>query len=148
MRRTLILVAATAAAALGVTAAASGKTTTAAKLVLRKTSVGTILVNGQGATLYAFTKDGHNVDRCARVGGCLGVWPLLATNAKPTAGPGVKSSLIGTITVKGGTRQVTYGGHPLYTHVADSGPGDVSYVGVAQFGGSWPALNAAGQEVK
>ncbi len=67
---------------------------------------------------------------------------------KAVGGPGIKSSLLGTTTLKHGVKQVTYAGHPLYTYTGDSGPGQTSYVNVKQFGGRWPALNAAGNEVK
>jgi predicted lipoprotein with Yx(FWY)xxD motif len=118
-----------------------------ADLKLRKTSVGTILVNSRGFTLYAFTKDRRNYDACARIPHCLRVWPALTVAGKPIAGPGVKRSLIGTIVVKG-KRQVTYAGHPLYGYIADTGPGQTFYINILQFGGRWPALNAAGHEVK
>jgi predicted lipoprotein with Yx(FWY)xxD motif len=106
------------------------------------------LVNGRGFTLYAFSKDRRNVDACVNIKGCLGVWPALTTVGKPIAGKGVKASLIGTIDVKGVGKQVTYNGFPLYTYVADTGPGQTFYVNFFQFQGRWPALNAAGQEVK
>ena len=118
------------------------------KLRLRKTSVGTVLVNGRGSTVYAFTKDARNRDACAKISGCLSVWPVVSGASKPVLGPGVKRSLVGTITLKGGTKQLTYGGHPLYTYVGDSGPGQTSYVNFLQFGGRWPAINAAGHEVR
>jgi predicted lipoprotein with Yx(FWY)xxD motif len=54
---------------------------------------------------------------------------------------------VGTIHIAG-ARQVTCAGHPLYTYIADAGPGDTSYVGQSQFGGKWFAPNAAGQIVK
>jgi predicted lipoprotein with Yx(FWY)xxD motif len=120
----------------------------AAKLQLRKTSVGTILVNARGFTIYAFTKDTRNHDACAAIANCLRVWPPVTTNGKPIAGKGVKKNLIGTINLKNGKRQVTYAGHPLYTYVADKHPGQTSYVNILQFGGNWPALDAAGNEVK
>jgi predicted lipoprotein with Yx(FWY)xxD motif len=124
-------------------ASAAGST-----LKLRKASVGTILVNGRGFTVYAFTKDGRNRDACAAISGCLSVWPVVSGASRPTLGPGVKRSLVGTITVKGGKKQLTYGGHPLYTYIGDSGPGQTSYVNFLQFGGRWPAVNAAGHLVK
>jgi predicted lipoprotein with Yx(FWY)xxD motif len=126
-------------------ASASGRQ---AKLQLRNTKVGTILVNGRGFTLYAFTKDRRNVDACVKIRGCLGAWPALTTVVKPIAGTGVKASLIGTINVKGVGRQVTYNGFPLYTYVGDSRPGQTFYVNFFQFGGRWPAVNAAGKVVK
>jgi predicted lipoprotein with Yx(FWY)xxD motif len=119
-----------------------------AKLQLRQTNLGKILVNSSGFTLYEFTRDSHKKNRCVRISGCSGVWPALSTSGKPTAGPGVKTSLISTIKLPGGATQVTYAGHPLYTYSADFGPGQTSYVGVTQFGGKWYALSAAGHSVK
>src|SRR5579859_1165393 len=82
-----------------------------AKLQLRHTALGTILVDGAGHTVYGFTRDSRNHDRCAATAGCTGIWPLLTSTGTPTAGPGVKRSLVSTIKV-GGARQVTYAGHP------------------------------------
>lgn len=126
----------------------SAHTARGAKLQLRHTSLGQILVNGAGHTVYAFTRDSRNHDRCATISGCTGIWPLLTTGGRPTLGRGVRRSLVGTIKLPGGARQVTYAGHPLYTYIADAGPGDTSYVGVSQFGGRWLALTAAGHTVK
>lgn len=126
----------------------AGASSSRAKLELRKTRVGTILVNSRGFTLYAFTKDGRDRDNCAQSSPCIRIWPPVSTVGAPIAGPGIRASLIGTITIKGRIRQVTYGGHPLYTYVADTSPGQTTYVNVLQFGGRWPAVNAAGQEVK
>lgn len=119
-----------------------------AKLQLRKTRLGTILVNSRGFTVYAFTKDGRNRDNCQKSSACLRVWPAVTTVGSAVTGPGVKRSLIGTIRIKGGATQLTYAGHPLYTYIADAQPGQTSYVNILQFGGRWPALNASGQEVK
>src|SRR5579862_6956490 len=118
MRRIITLLAAAAVAA-ALTTSTAGAKGSAAKLQLRKTSVGTILVNSHGFTLYAFTKDARNKDECVAMSGCTAIWPMLTSAGKPVAGSGVKSSLIGTITVKGGATQVTYNGHPLYTYASD-----------------------------
>ncbi len=147
MKRVLTVMLATAVAGL-LTTSLAGASAGRAKLQLRKTSAGTILVNGAGFTLYAFTKDARNKDNCTRITGCLGLWPVVATNGKAIAGRGVRSSLIGTITLKGGAKQVTYAGRPLYTYAEDGGPGMTFYVNFLQFGGFWPAVNAAGKEVK
>jgi predicted lipoprotein with Yx(FWY)xxD motif len=144
-----ILIAVLAAATLAALATSTaGARVSRSTLKLRKTSVGTILVNGRGFTIYAFTKDGRNRDACASISGCLSVWPVVTDAAKPVLGRGVESSLVGTIRIKGGTKQLTYAGRPLYTYVADGGPGQTSYVNFLQFGGRWPAINAAGHEVK
>lgn len=151
MKRTLmtpILVAASMILLSALVPAEAGAAPSRATLQLRHTSVGTILTNGRGFTLYMFTADRLRRDRCVKISGCAGVWPLVKTAGKPRAGRGVKSRLIGTIALPGGGRQVTYAGHPLYTYVADSGPGQTFYVGVKQFGGFWYGVNAAGKIVK
>jgi predicted lipoprotein with Yx(FWY)xxD motif len=119
-----------------------------ARVSLHKSSLGMILVNGRGRTLYAFTKDGRNKDRCVSTSGCSGVWPALTSHGKPHGGPGVKGSMLSTIKLPGGSHQVTYNGHPLYTYVADSSAAETDYVGAVQFGGTWLAVNGSGKTVK
>jgi len=151
MKRLTMLFLATAAIlpmAVGISHAATrAHAASSAKLQLRHTALGSILVNRGGHTVFVFTRDSRNHDRCAQVAGCNGIWPMVTSSGTPTLGPGVKRSLVGTIMVAG-ARQVTYAGHPLYTYIGDSGRGDTSYVGQSQFGGKWFALNAAGQIVK
>ena len=147
MRRMLALTAVAvlgSGAAAGLAAANGGR----AKLQLRHTRVGTILVNGSGFTVYGFTRDSRNHDACASIQHCLAAWPAVTTSGEPVAGNGVRPSLIGTITLHGGVKQVTYAGHPLYTYIGDSQPGQTFYVNFFQFRGRWPAVNAAGNEVK
>jgi predicted lipoprotein with Yx(FWY)xxD motif len=148
-RLTIGLVLAAAILTAGVsTAAVDAHATRGAKLQVRQTTLGNILVDGHGLTVYAFTRDSRRHDRCVTIAGCTGIWPPLTTGGAPQAGRGAKRSLLGTIALGGGTRQVTYAGHPLYTYVGNSGPGDTSYVGVSQFGGRWLALTPAGHLVK
>jgi predicted lipoprotein with Yx(FWY)xxD motif len=129
-------------------ASASAGSAPGAKISLHKTSLGMILVNARGRTLYAFTRDAKNKDRCVTTAGCTSTWPVVTSHGKPTAGPGVKSSKLSTIKLSNGSHQVTYAGHPLYTYVGDSGAGETDYVGASQFGGTWVAVNAAGRTVK
>jgi predicted lipoprotein with Yx(FWY)xxD motif len=116
----------------------------AATVQLRHTSLGNILVSSLGRTLYEFTRDHANKNSCAKISGCSAIWPSLKASGRPTAGPGVKASLLSTTS----RNQVTYAGHPLYTYTGDSGPGDTSYVGAKSFGGTWYAINASGGTVK
>lgn len=118
-----------------------------ATVKLRSTSKGKILVAKNGFTLYAFTADKRNQDKCVTRSGCTGLWPMFTTRGRPNAGPGVKRSMLGTIRVKGKS-QVTYGGHPLYEYSGDTSPGSTSYVNFSQFGGRWPAMNASGKLVR
>lgn len=141
------------AALLSTTGAATARTPRAsiasARTVIsaRSTSLGKILVDSKGDTIYAFSRDSKNKDACASISGCLAIWPITAVHGKLTAGSGVKQSLLGTITVKG-QKQATYDGHPLYGYVDAEGPGDIDYVGVSQSGGTWPAVSPSGALVK
>jgi predicted lipoprotein with Yx(FWY)xxD motif len=148
-RNSIAVIAALALAPAAVSQGATkARTARATKVQIRHTKLGGILADGRGFTLYAFTRDSRNRDRCVAISGCAGIWPLLKTSGPVTAGAGVRRSLLGTIKLPGGARQVTYAGHPLYLYVGDSGPGDTSYVGVQQFGGRWYAINAGGAVVK
>jgi predicted lipoprotein with Yx(FWY)xxD motif len=135
-----------------VAAASAGEPTAhlsrAATVQLRSTSLGKILVDSSGFTVYEFTKDSRNKDTCVKVRGCSAIWPALSAHGSPTAGPGVKASLLSTITLPGGSRQVTYAGHPLYSYSEATERAETSYVGVSHFGGRWEAVSAAGGAVR
>jgi predicted lipoprotein with Yx(FWY)xxD motif len=120
----------------------------AARVTLRHTSLGAILATSSGFTLYEFTRDHAGANSCVHISGCSETWPALQTSGRPTAGPGVKASLLSTTRLPGGKTQVTYAGHPLYRYSGDSGPGETSYVGEKLFGGRWYAVNASGGTVK
>lgn len=136
----LVLSAASAAAG---PAAGSGR----AALQVRHTRLGRILVDRRGYTLYAFTPDRAGRDTCVKVPNCIGAWPVVGVKG-PLAGAGVRASLIGRIRVRGVGWQLTYAGHPLYTYVGDTYPGEISNVNLFQFGGYWPAISPGGREVR
>ena len=60
----------------------------------------------------------------------------------------MKASLLSTIRLPNGTRQVTYAGHPLYRYSLASERGETGYAGIRQFGGTWFAVSASGGNVK
>ncbi len=120
----------------------------AAKVTLRHTRLGNILATSSGFTLYEFTRDRGPHNSCVSIRECSGTWPPYTTNGRPTAGPGVRASLLSSIRIAGGKTQVTYAGHPLYLYSGDSGPGETSYVGESMFGGRWYALNGSGGAVR
>ncbi|HEV3266503.1 MAG TPA: hypothetical protein VG014_13335 [Acidimicrobiales bacterium] len=98
-----------------------------------KTSVGSVLSNAQGMTLYHLTSDTSGVSTCT--GGCATIWPPLVLPAgvtTPVAGSGVNG--LGTITRSDGSVQVTYNHEPLYTFSGDMSPTDAKGQGVA---GTW-----------
>jgi predicted lipoprotein with Yx(FWY)xxD motif len=151
MRRTLtvVLTASILATAMAATAlAARAHRASETKVQLVHTSLGEILADSRGFTLYMFTLDSRNHDSCVSIHGCTGVWPLLTTHGKPVAGKGVKRSLLGSIKLSNGTHQLTYAGFPLYTYTGDTGPRSTGYVGITEFGGAWYALSASGKLVK
>ncbi len=116
-----------------------------ATVSLRKTTLGLILVNSRGHTLYLFAKDRNGKSACT--GGCAKFWPPLLSQGKPSAGSGVKPSLLGTTSRSNGSRQVTYNKHPLYTYVLDKRAGQTKGEGISAFGARWYAVSARGRAV-
>ncbi len=107
--------------------------------------LGRILVDSAGRTLYLFKADSGTSSACT--GACATAWPPLLATGAPTAGTGLTASKLGTITRSGGSRQVTYNGHPLYLFVKDHKPGDVTGEGVTAFGAAWFAVSPAGNQI-
>jgi predicted lipoprotein with Yx(FWY)xxD motif len=148
-RPLLLLIAALAAvAALAVVAggagAASKASGKAATVGVRKTKLGTVLVDARGRTLYLFMKDKNDKSACA--GSCAKFWPPLLTSGKPKAGKGVHAKLLGTTVRKAG-RQVTYDRHPLYTYAGDKKAGQTNGQGSSNFGALWYVLAPNGHQI-
>jgi predicted lipoprotein with Yx(FWY)xxD motif len=95
-------------------------------------SLGTVLVDSSGRTLYRFTPDGTGKSVCT--GACSSIWPPLTVSTSTVVGTGVGSGDLGTIMRSDGTRQVTYKGMPLYTYTGDTKAGVASGQGVE---GTW-----------
>ena len=124
-------------------AATPGGASTA--LEVRSTSIGKILTDGRGFTVYAFDADKGTESACT--GACATAWPpVTATGSTPKVGAGVTQSLLGEATRADGTRQLTYAGHPLYLFQGDSAPGDTSGDGSQAFGARWDALTPSGED--
>lgn len=145
MKRTklTILVTLVAAGALVATAAVAASNTSSS-ISLRTTKVGTVLVAANGRTVYLFTADKDKKSAC--YGQCASYWPPFIAR-KPTAGAGLKASLLGTTKRRGGKLQVTYGGHPLYFFAEDKKAGDVNGQGFVHFGGAWWVVSATGTKL-
>jgi predicted lipoprotein with Yx(FWY)xxD motif len=149
MTRTVVVV--TLAAVLGVigflvaSSVARSATETNGTVSLRGTALGPILVSSNGHTLYMFAKDRNGKSACN--GSCPRFWPPLLSQGKPTAGSGVKASLLGTTKRSNGSRQVTYNKHPLYNYVLDKRAGQTKGEGVSAFGARWYAVSARGVAV-
>ena len=113
---------------------------------LRHTSLGTILADRRGFTLYAFEADKGTMSACT--GACAAARPPVTTTAATiTVSGGAAKSLAGETTRPGGTRQLTYAGHPLYRFAGDTGPGATNGQGSEGFGARWDVLTPAGTEV-
>jgi predicted lipoprotein with Yx(FWY)xxD motif len=108
-------------------------------------SLGQILVDSKGRTLYLFQADSATKSGCT--GECATEWPPLRVSAKPVAGTGIASSKLGTLKRSDGAPQVTYNGHPLYWFTNDHEPGDASGQGLKDFGASWYVLSPDGTMV-
>jgi predicted lipoprotein with Yx(FWY)xxD motif len=110
--------------------------------MLRTTTIGgvSVLTNSSGRTLYWFAPDTPSKSAC--YGTCAAYWPPVI--GTPAAGPGVTLSKIATIARTDGTIQVTYAGHPLYTYVGDTAPGQASGNNIDLNGGFWHEVPAAG----
>jgi predicted lipoprotein with Yx(FWY)xxD motif len=147
-RMAVVLGLATLLGLLGFSAAGSiarGATRTGATVSLRKTKLAMILVNSSGHSLYLFGKDRNDKSACS--GSCAQFWPPLLAHGKPTAGAGVKASLLGTIKRSNGSLQVAYNKHPLYRYSLDKQAGQVNGEGSLAFGAHWYALSVKGTAV-
>jgi predicted lipoprotein with Yx(FWY)xxD motif len=128
------------------TSSASAGSSSKATVSAQKTSLGTILVGANGKTLYLFEKDTGPKSTC--FGGCAQGWPPLAASGSVTAGNGVDASKLGTVSRGGGTKQVTYAGHPLYFFVNDKAAGDTNGQAVNAFGAEWYVLSPSGTKIE
>ncbi len=116
--------------------AATGSGSTLKTEVINGTKV---LTNAKGFTLYWFAPDSATKSVCN--GSCASYWPPVS--APVTAGPGVTGTIT-TITRADGSKQAAYDGHPLYTYLADSKPGQASGNNVNLNGGLWHEVPASG----
>ena len=98
-----------------------------------------VITNSAGFTLYWFAPDTSTTSKCT--GSCATYWPPV--KGPDTAGSGVTGTL-GTITRPDGTTQETYDGHPLYTYVGDTAPGENKGNGQNLSGGKWYEVTVSG----
>jgi predicted lipoprotein with Yx(FWY)xxD motif len=106
-------------------------------------SLGSILVDAQGRTLYVSMNDSGGKSSC--YDGCATNWPPLTVTGSPTAGAGVDASLLGTTERTGGGSQVTYKQRPLYHFSSDAAAGETKGQGV---GGNWFVVSPAGEPIQ
>lgn len=122
---------------------ASGRVATIG--VDNNSSLGKILVDSQGRTIYLFQKDTGTKSTC--FGACAVAWPPVRTSGRPTVGKGLTASKVGTTPRSDGKPQVGYNGHPLYLYQGDQNPRDTNGQGLTAFGAAWFVLSPAGDQV-
>lgn len=88
------------------------------------TSLGEILVDAEGMTLYMFDPDEQGESTC--YDDCATAWPPLVVEEDPVAGEGADESLLGTVERDDGAMQVTYNDWPLYYWQQDTEAGDTT----------------------
>jgi predicted lipoprotein with Yx(FWY)xxD motif len=116
---------------------------TGSTLATGKTSLGTIVVNAKGDTVYTFDNDTANSGKSSCYTGCASIWPALTTTSAHPSIKGVTGT-VGTITRTDGKKQVTLNGMPLYTYATDAKPGDVGGQG---FMNIWYVVDPSGKQV-
>jgi predicted lipoprotein with Yx(FWY)xxD motif len=110
-------------------------------------TVGAVLVNAEGHTLYTFAPDNHSKVTC--VSSCATLWPpLKLASGETAAGPAqLKASLLGSDPDPEGSSVVTYAGWPLYTYAADSAAGEDNGQAIEADGGRWYVIAPSGKVI-
>ena len=104
---------------------------------LGDTSLGSVLVDGDGKTLYIFTPDAASAGKSVCNGDCAAAWPPLLGDAAPGD--------FTTITRDDGATQIAFHGMPLYYFAADAAAGDVKGQGLND---KWYVVDADGTPIK
>lgn len=114
---------AAAAGASGTAQSKSAVSGSAGALKSRSTSIGTVLVDASGRTVYELVGDSGANQTCT--GGCLAIWPPVKTNGS----------------------QMIVNGHPAFTFAGDKSAGKTNGQNVTDQWGRWLALDASGNPI-
>jgi predicted lipoprotein with Yx(FWY)xxD motif len=120
------------------TSTSSPAAATAGSLKTAKIGGATVLTSSKGFTLYSFAPDTPTKSNCN--GTCAQNWP-------PVKGPATAAKVngtFGTIKRSDGSAQATFDGHPLYTFVGDTAPGQNKGNGLNAAGGLWHEITTSG----
>lgn len=109
--------------------------------VVSSSTLGQIVTDGHGNTLYRFDEDTAKPSMSNCTGSCAGVWPAAPAPSGAITASGVSANLVGTVTRADGTKQLTLNGWPLYRYSGDKAPGDINGEGI---GGTWFAATPTG----
>jgi predicted lipoprotein with Yx(FWY)xxD motif len=106
------------------------------------TTLGKLLVDANGRTLYAYTRDVDGTSTCT--GPCAMAWPPATVTGDAVLGTGTTATL-SIIDAPGGGTMLKAGKWPLYRFAGDTAPGDTNGQGS---GGVWFAVGADGKLIK
>lgn len=106
------------------------------------TSLGKVLVDANGETVYMLSADSPGHSTCSAA--CLQYWPAVA----PGAAASTVTGKVASTSTTSGSKIATVGGWPVHTFIQDQKPGDVTGEGISDFGGLWYAVSPSGQPVK
>ena len=135
----------TPASAAGASGASASSSSGGTVITTASSSGGAFLTNSSGRAIYLFLADSKNKSNCS--GACASAWPPVTTTGAPTASGSTQASDLGTITRSGGTKQVTYDGHPLYYFAGDTGAGMDKGQGLDGFGAKWWLVAPSGSSI-
>ncbi|NYI42111.1 COG4315 family predicted lipoprotein [Demequina lutea] len=121
----------------------AGTTNAAVTLGTAVTSLGTIVVDGKGLTVYEYGSDVQGSGASTCTGQCARNWLAVPGAKSEPAFPGITGQ-VGMITGVDGTPQMTLNGWPLYYYVGDTAPGQTSGQSV---GDAWWVLSPAGDPI-
>ena len=107
---------------------------------------GKVLFDQRGFVLYGFTADLRTASKC--YGACAKAWPPLLVKGSAKALKGIDRAKLGSVARRGGGRQVTYAGHPLYYYVGDTKAGQILCQNVREYGGLWLVVAPTGKLVR
>jgi predicted lipoprotein with Yx(FWY)xxD motif len=128
----------------GAAPAGDGAAATAAvSAQVADSTLGEILVDGEGNTLYGFTKDTGGTSTCT--GDCASTWPALTVDGEPVFGEGLDTGVFTLVDGAEGGQQLKAGKWPLYTFSGDEAPGDTNGQGS---GGVWFVVKPDGSLIK
>ncbi|HEX7347046.1 MAG TPA: hypothetical protein VF253_09660 [Candidatus Limnocylindrales bacterium] len=122
-------------------ASESASAAAGAEIKLADSSLGQIIVDAEGKTLYMFTPDEAGTPTC--YDDCATAWPPLT--GEVTAGAGLDASKLTVVDRTDGSKQVKYGNWPLYYFANDAAAGDVNGQGLND---KWYVVGADGEPIK
>lgn len=112
-------------------------------LTTADSSLGEIVVDGEGMTVYMFDNDTQGADTSVCEGECATNWPAVTTDSDSPEVEGVTGE-VGTIEGVDGSTQVTLNGWPLYYFIGDEAAGDTNGQGVNDV---WWVLTPGGERM-